>query len=131
MGLLGKIMCMVACAVGVVCTLAPIIVEGDHIRREFEPYSMHIFDRCSPFEYRSIRQIFYYKADEHHHPLYDNILSFTPPTVFFTICAYALAKNANDVSLLDKPNTPEWLFGSIISSVCVILCSLTLATSSV
>lgn len=64
-------------------------------------------------------------------PVYDNILSFTPPTVFFTICAYALAKNANDVSLLDKPNTPEWLFGSIISSVCVILCSLTLATSSV
>lgn len=36
MGLLGKILCLVACAVGVICTLAPIIVERDRIQSESE-----------------------------------------------------------------------------------------------
>lgn len=42
MGLLGKILCLVACAIGIVCTLAPIIQDRDRVRSE-SVYKVHLF----------------------------------------------------------------------------------------
>lgn len=50
-------------------------------------------------------------------------------SVFFTICAYALLKNSVGYIPSEVPTVPEWMFGSIVASAGVILCSLTLAVS--
>lgn len=69
-----------------------------------------------------------------HFPNYLNrfifiFLCFLSLLVFFAICAYALMKNSTFPLQADKPNAPEWLFGSIVASAGVILCSLTMAVS--
>lgn len=41
-----KMLCLVACAIGVVCTVAPIIVERESVKREYESLTdSHIFVR--------------------------------------------------------------------------------------
>ncbi|THD22504.1 hypothetical protein D915_006812 [Fasciola hepatica] len=135
MGLGGKLLCLIACAIGVVCTLAPILVDRDKIK-EANNYGNHYKGAvASAFIAMLIFAaglIFLFitlccSCSDICMGIVISVIGGA--SLFFTICAYALSKNAQPVPSSDIPNTPEWFFGSIVASTEVILCSLALAVS--
>ncbi|THD22505.1 hypothetical protein D915_006813 [Fasciola hepatica] len=135
MGLLGKILCLIACAVGVVCTLAPIIQDRDQVRNAENMtnnyrgsigctfIALFIFAAGLIFLFITLCC-----------SCSDTCMGIVIAVVggaalFFTICAYALLKNSTGYTPNQVPTVPEWLLGSIVASTGVILCSLTLAVS--
>ncbi|KAA0187852.1 hypothetical protein FBUS_08781 [Fasciolopsis buskii] len=152
MGLVGIIVSLIVCAIGVVCTLAPIIVEREQIKNAdnygknykgsvsctfialfifaggliflFVTLCCSCSDMCMGITIAVVGGASRNQLKHIHFPI-----SFVPSIVFFTICAYALMKESKVPPLADKPTPEEWLFGSIVASASVILCSLTLALS--
>ncbi|KAA0187728.1 hypothetical protein FBUS_08064 [Fasciolopsis buskii] len=135
MGLLGKILCLIACAVGVVCTLAPIIQDRDRIRNASNLSSNYqgsvgcMFIAFFIFAGGLIFLFITLCCSCSDICMGILIAVVGGGALFFTICAYALLKNSAGYVAMEIPTVPEWLFGSIVASTGVILCSLTLAVS--
>ncbi|KAA0187850.1 hypothetical protein FBUS_08783 [Fasciolopsis buskii] len=135
MGLMTKMLCLVACAIGVVCTVAPIIVERESVKHKDTTdgkYKGAVTCMFIAFFISTGGLIVLFVTlccSCNDLCMGIVIVMVGCASMFFAICAYALMKNSTFPLQADKPNAPEWLFGSIVASAGVILCSLTMAVS--
>ncbi|KAF5405853.1 hypothetical protein PHET_00594 [Paragonimus heterotremus] len=134
MGLLGKILVIVACAVGVVCTLGAIITYRDKITSDRLTDSEKAAASCmfiAFFIFAGIAILIFITLCC---PCSDVIVGIVAAVAGGAALIFAIGSyGAYNKPLIDLgtrlPLVSEWLFGGIVSGVGLLLVALTLAVS--
>ncbi|CAH8490437.1 unnamed protein product [Dicrocoelium dendriticum] len=131
MGLLGKILLIVACAIGIACTLGAIITYRNVIQNP-QTNAEKATVACSFIALFIFAGLILFAFITMCCPCSDVIQGIVgtvagAAALFFSIAAYCAYHKLDIDQAVTLPIPPEWLFGALVSGASLILVALTLA----
>ncbi|KAF5405852.1 hypothetical protein PHET_00593 [Paragonimus heterotremus] len=134
MSILRKIILIVACAIGVACTVGAIVAYQDTIKSERKTESQKATVGCLFIAFFIFAGALLFVFISLCCPCSDLVLSVTVTVAgavgcIFSIIAYSTSHRAEIDYRIAIPFTSEWLFGGIVTGVAVFLVALTMVVS--
>ncbi|CAI2739086.1 unnamed protein product [Dicrocoelium dendriticum] len=131
MGVLGRILLMVACAIGAICCIAAIVEYRDEIKSEYKSERIKGTIACLFIEAIIFGSMIVFLFITLCCPCSDLLMGVVigvggGATAIFAAIAFGLMSKTHIGSI---PQVGEWTFAGIFSGVSVVLIALTLAVS--